>query len=124
MRKTVLALPLLLAACASPFEICVANANQDLRVIDRLIAETRGNIQRGYGFRTKETYATEQQPCGEQGGKTIYCETPVVISEQVPVAIDMAAERAKLASLLETRARKQTEAGATVAACRRQHPEG
>ncbi len=124
MRKTILALPLLLAACASPFEICVANANRDLRVIDRLIAEARGNIQRGYGFRTQETYDTELQPCGEQNGQTIYCETPVVTSEQVPVAIDMAAEKAKLESLLETRARKQAEATATVAACRQQHPEG
>jgi len=124
MRKIFLALPLLLAACASPFEICVANANQDLRVIDSLLAEARGNIQRGYGFRTEETYGTEQQPCGVVNGKTIYCETPVVTSEQVPVAIDMAAERAKLASLLETRARKQAEASATVEACRRQHPEG
>ncbi len=124
MRKIFLALPLLLAACASPFEICVANANQDLRVLDRLIAEARGNIQRGYGVRTQDRYDTEPQPCGQQNGKTIFCDLPVVISEEVPVAIDMAAEQAKLDSLLETRARKQSEAAAAVAACRGQYPAG
>lgn len=40
--------PLLLAACLSPVEQCRLNATAELRRLDRMIAETREGIQRGY----------------------------------------------------------------------------
>ncbi len=124
MRKLFLSLPLLVAACASPYEICVANATADLRVIDRLIAQTRGNINRGYALQSKEFYDTGKQACGEVNGETVYCDVPIVTSQDVPVAIDMTAERAKLNSLLETRALKARQADNVIAQCRQNNPEG
>jgi hypothetical protein len=47
-----LALPLLLAlvACGTPQEQCIARETRDLRVVERLITETQGNLQRGYAL--------------------------------------------------------------------------
>ena len=39
---------LALAACQTPREACVSEASQELRTVEALIAETRGNLSRGY----------------------------------------------------------------------------
>ena len=124
MRNTLLLTPLLLAACATPYEICIAQAQQDIRVLDGLIAQTRGNIQRGYALQQQEQIDTVEQYCGEQNGQPVFCEVPVVEVFEVPVAIDMDSEQAKLASLLKTRDRKQREAQQAAARCAARYPEG
>lgn len=124
MRHFLLALPVLLAACASPYESCVANATRDIRVLDGLIAQTRGNIARGYAIRNEEYFETEQQICGEVDGKPLYCDVPVALEREVPVAIDLKAEQAKLRSLLDTREQKARQAQAVARECRLRHPEG
>jgi hypothetical protein len=47
-----LALLPLVAACAAPREACIASANKDLRVINKLVTETRGNLVRGFAIET------------------------------------------------------------------------
>ncbi len=124
MRKMSLALPLVLAACASPYEICVANANKDIRVLDDLIAQARENIARGYGIRSETSFSTEKQVCGENAGKPVYCEVAVPDTVEVPVAIDLKAEQKKLQSLQATRQKKLARASVAARQCRARYPAG
>ena len=124
MRKLFLSFPLLLAACASPYEVCVHRAQKDVRVLDGLIEKSQGNIRRGYGIRSEEYFETEKQVCGKQGDKVFYCDVAVPKTRDVPVAIDLAAEKAKLQSLIKTRAQKLRAANNAAAQCRLRHPEG
>ncbi len=123
MRKTLLALPLLLAACATPFELCVADASKDMRVLDKLIAQTRENIARGYAIGTETYFETEEQVCGTLNDQPVYCEVPVARTREVPVAIDLAAEQAKLQSLLDRRARDSANMAAIIDQCRARYPD-
>ena len=50
MRIITLALLPLVAAYAAPREACIASANKDLRVINKLVTETRGNLVRGFAI--------------------------------------------------------------------------
>ena len=124
MRNLLLGLPLVLAACASPYQRCVGSANKDIRVLNQLIATTQANISRGYAIRTEEYFDTEQQVCGEVDGEPVYCDVPVPQEREVPVALDLDAERAKLQSLLKARDEKATQAVALAQQCRQLHPEG
>ena len=130
-----------LAACGTPQEQCINAATRDLRVLDQLIAETEGNIARGYGYR--ETMRTEMRyvPCNrpvlrqapprEPGAKPVFyydsapgfCWEDVPVSERRPVAVDLAAERAKLAEMRKKRAELNAMASAAVAQCRATYPE-
>ncbi len=107
----------LLSGCVSPQQQCITRASQDLRVLDQLIATTEANIRRGYALSTRTEFESEKQKCGELNGETLYCDVPVAKQVEVPVAIDLKAERAKLASLKESRARKLAETNAAIARC-------
>jgi len=123
MRKVIL-FPLLgLAACATPLQQCINNASQDFRVVSGLIATTQANIQRGYAIRTEEYFETGQQVCGVIEGQEIYCEVPVAQTREVPVAIDLNAEAAKLESLQAKRAELAESSNAAISQCQRTYPE-
>ncbi|MBT0958335.1 hypothetical protein IV417_13160 [Alphaproteobacteria bacterium KMM 3653] len=119
----------LLAACGTPYEQCVSRAERDVRVLDRLIGEVEGNIARGYGLR-KETYTvTVHSTCvvgKKKDGKrkTEPCLKERVQTRNVPEAIDLGAERAKLASMKAERTKKANAAQANIASCAAQYPEG
>lgn len=120
-RLPILAL-LLLAACATPLERCIASATKELRVLSGLIASTRANINRGYAIVTENYFVTEEQVCGLVDGEAVYCDVPVAESRDVPVAIDLNAEQAKLNSLLTKRAELGQQAEARIEYCNIQHP--
>jgi hypothetical protein len=138
MRILALASLLLLAACATPREACIAAATRDLRVLDRLIAETEGNIARGYALETVERVEQRFVPCDDRPRVVVnpdgttrvvydapgFCWKDVVVAVERPRAIDTAAERRILASTRAERARKAREAERAVAACIAAHPEG
>jgi len=122
-----------LAACATPRQRCLAAAGGDLRVVDRLIAQTERDLARGYGI-VEETYlassvgvclGTGVTSVGSFGGGvgvtigtgTTLCDRVETRSRARPVALDTAAERRKLADLRATRARLSAEADARAAAC-------
>lgn len=123
LRPTVLSL-LALAACASPQERCISGATKDLRILSGLIASTQGNINRGYAVVTEEYFETESQVCGVVDGQDVYCDVAVPQTREVPKAIDLNAEQAKLQSLLEKQGELRARSRATIAECKRQHPEG
>lgn len=108
----------LLVACASPQERCIANASKDLRVVDGLIAELRLNISRGYAIETEQFTVTDSRICRDSDGKAHVCTSERVKTTSSPVAIDLNAERAKLASLEEKRRELAARTQRELAACR------
>ncbi len=128
MRLSFLILPVLaLTACATPREQCLSSVTRDARINASLIAQTEANLERGFGLRTEQRVRQVTRRCRgvTESGEAVVtrCERIRTRNVSVPVALDLNAERAKLASLIEQRdalARK-TEAGVTQ--CRALYPE-
>ncbi|PRY24372.1 hypothetical protein CLV78_103238 [Aliiruegeria haliotis] len=125
-----LALPVALVACTTPRETCLKSATKDLAVIDRLIIETQGNLQRGYGV-TREPYtASRVDVCvgsgryryGSPGLAWNYCSRPETRYRDKPVAIDRTAEKRKLAELKQTRAKLVKETNQRIGQCDLRYP--
>lgn len=111
----------LTAACASPREVCIREAQAELRTLTRLAADTRANVQRGYALETVQEVRTVTVTCtgtNEDGTTfTFPCEETRTFDRQVPVAIDLDAERAKLASIERRIDEEQAIANARIAQC-------
>ena len=117
-----------LVACGTPQQQCVGSVTRNLTVIDRLIAETEGNLARGYAYaRVVETRPgfvdctpdpTPQRP----NPRPRQCLEEVSETVSRPVAIDLNAEAAKLASLKTKRAQLARAAAPAIAACQQQYP--
>lgn len=131
MHKSLFALPLclILAACGTPQQQCIAAATRNLSTVDGLIRESEANLARGYGYqdvlRTIPKYVdctpnpTEDNP----EPKPQMCWVDSVQTFQQPVAIDLAAEQTKLTQLRAKRAELAAEAEAAVTQCQAQYPE-
>lgn len=132
MSPRLIALPMLivLGACASQQDRCIENAVQERLVVEALITETEANIARGYALEDRiPTPGTSLRICSGFGlgnpAEFILCQvaqpnTP----EQRPVAIDGAAERAKLATLRARHAQLVPQTTAAIAQCRAAYPQG
>jgi hypothetical protein len=120
MRKA-LCLLLLLAACADPRAACIADAQADVATLDRLIAESRANLERGYTFERQAGLGTGVRVCTRTGVAAVCAEREGAVEDR-PVAIDTAAERAKLASLQESRRLAALRADQAIAACEARFP--
>ncbi|RGP38226.1 hypothetical protein [Pseudotabrizicola alkalilacus] len=134
MRRSLVVL-LLLAACGTPQERCIARETRDVRILDRLIVESEGNLARGYALEEVTTYRDRWVRC------PVTRETPVEgqpappppppemclreVSETVtqPKAIDLRAEAQKLASMRDKRASLARAASPAIAQCKAQYPE-
>jgi hypothetical protein len=119
-----------LSACGTPQEQCIASVTRDMRVVDGLIAETEANLSRGYALEKTVKYRPEWAICGyseptEENPEPSpeLCLDDVPYESTRPAAIDLNAERAKLASLREKRAQQGAEAAAAIAACQAAYPE-
>jgi hypothetical protein len=129
MRLFVLpvAATVLLTACATPREACISAANREGRVVDRLVTETRANINRGFALAERQDVRVVDATCegeSEDGTKFRFeCEETRTITVQEPVAIDLDAERAKLASLLARQRENRAAAQSAVQQCIAAHPE-
>lgn len=125
--RTVLVLPVVLAACGTPQERCISGATAPLRPVDRLIAETQGNISRGYGLQATTIYRDVWVPCyagygpyRAPGGMCIDEQAQII---EQPVAVDIAEEKVKLAQLQAKRKELAAQASSQVAACKATYPE-
>jgi len=128
MRPALILLPLaVLAACATPREQCIDQAQRDARVLAALVAETEGNLARGFALETEQEVRTLRRTCQgrtDEGVAFSYrCDDVRTFEREVPVAIDLDAERSKLQSLRERLASEQTAANAAVAQCIATYPE-
>ena len=128
MRAPIVLLPLaLLAACATPREQCIDDALRDTRVLSALITQTEGNLSRGYALEQRQNVRTVIGTCrgtNDDGSDFFFaCDQTTTDTVNVPVAIDLKAEEAKLASLKERFVSTQAASNAAVAQCIAIHPE-
>lgn len=129
MTKALLLLPLALtvAACATPRERCLNDANRELRVMASLIQETQENLARGYALDTRQEVTTIEKTCNvrQEDGSVLRTPCPEVITTdyQVPVAIDLNAEEAKLQSLLQRQTQMLAASQAAAQQCIATYPE-
>lgn len=119
-----------LAACGTPQERCIQRETRDLRVVDRLIAETEANLKRGYALEEVTIYHDRWVRCyepssSEEGAapRATLCRDEVEQIVTRPKAINLEDEAAKLASLKRKRTALGTEARPAIAACKAQYPE-
>lgn len=126
MRATLLLIPVLLTACATPREACLADVTREVRVLDQLIAVTRGNLERGFALEERQDIVTRRTFCtgtNEDGSTFRFrCEETDTRTVQIPVAIDLNAERAKLASLEERQRQNRINAQSGIAQCQARFP--
>jgi hypothetical protein len=96
-----------LAACATPQEQCLAGVNRDLGINAELIAQTQTNLSRGFAVEERQSLRERNRLCRgtTESGEAVLtrCEQVDVRTRRVPVAIDLNAERDKLASLTQRR---------------------
>jgi len=118
---------LALAACETPHESCLSSASRDLTVVESLIRETQGNLQRGYALEEEQIVDVDRSFCRverEDGDiDLVPCDRTEVENVQRPVAIDLGAEQVKLESLQERRAILASETAARQQACIATYPE-
>ena len=119
-----------LTACGTPQQRCIGAATRDMRVVDGLIAETEANLARGYAIEEVVQLRKEFVDCGipvptpdNPYPQPEQCLQDVPYETRQPVAIDLNAEQAKLASLRSKRAEQGAEAAPRIAACEATYPE-
>lgn len=130
-RATLLGALALLAACGTPQEQCIRQGTRDLTVLDRLIAESKATLQRGYALREVETSSLQWRPCGHprpRGPGKPPAPPPMCMVEvpqwtTKPVSVDLRAEKAKLASMEAKRQELAKAAEPHIRSCRAQFPE-
>ena len=127
--KPYLAAPFLLAlmACATPQQRCITKAAPDLPVLNRLIAESEGNLARGYAFADVEMEIDVWKLCRvdltpSEVGQTMCLETETTTTREA-VAIDLTAEAAKLASMRARRDEIEAQAQPAFAQCQAEFPK-
>lgn len=127
--KPYLATPFLLAlmACATPQQRCITKAAPDLPVLNRLIAESEGNLARGYAFADVEMEINVWKLCRvdltpSEVGQTMCLETETTTTREA-VAIDLTAEAAKLASMRARRDEIEAQAQPAFAQCQAEFPK-
>ncbi|AKS47343.1 hypothetical protein SAMN05444287_3015 [Octadecabacter temperatus] len=127
-RSTLLLIPLVvLTACSTPREQCISSANRSVATLDRLISVTRGNIGRGYAIAEVQDVRVLRSRCegtNEDGSTFRFpCEETETFTRRVPVTIDIAEERTKLAQLESRREQQASDAQARIQQCIAVHPE-
>lgn len=129
MKRAAFLALLVLAACGTPQEQCISANTRDLQVVDRLIRETEGNLDRGYGLETVTVYQPQWVDCTPLPTKAVPKPQPQMCFEDVPVsvrkevALDLNAEAAKLQSLKAKRASLAKAAESVIAQCKAKYPE-
>ncbi len=120
---------LTLTACGTPQQQCIAAVSRDLTVVDRLIAETQGNLDRGYAYGQSIETTPEFVDCTPDptprrpNPRPASCFEDVQHTVTKPVAIDLNAEAAKLASLRSKRTQLAAAVSPQIAACQQRYPE-
>ncbi|MGB3147791.1 MAG: hypothetical protein WBA91_08550 [Paracoccaceae bacterium] len=126
-RSILLLSLLLVAGCGTPQEQCRRNATTELNKLNRLIAETEGNLSRGFAYEERRVTSFHWVGCvGGAGGHTgaSLCLDPFDDTVRREVAIDPAVEQRKLANLKAKHAAITRQAAEAVAQCKATYPEG
>lgn len=128
MRALALICLVTLAACTTPRQACERNALYDLRMLDLLIRETEQTLARGYALEREPYRRTSLELCyanrfgNDDALGLVWCNRPEVAFRDRPVAVDLAAERRKLADLRQRRKDMARIAARNLADCRARFP--
>ncbi|TCM80963.1 hypothetical protein [Rhodovulum steppense] len=128
MRALALICLVALTACTSPRQACERNALYDLGMLDLLIRETEQTIARGYALEREPYRSSSLQLCyGSRFGDRdrigmAWCSRPEIAFRDRPVAVDLRAERAKLAELRAKRTDTARSAARALEDCRARFP--
>lgn len=122
---------LALTACGTPQQQCIRKHTSEYRNISQLLAETEGNLARGYAWEERIVTRTRWTECRDLGrdkdGKTIIryrsCLRDYTDTERYRVAIDPLVEQRKRDNLAAKKRELEPRAAATVRACREAFPE-
>ena len=129
MRHFALPALLFLTACGTPQEQCIGAATRDMRIVDRLIAESEATLSRGYAFEETTVYRTRWVNCGPRPTKENPKPEVQTCLDDVPetvrraVAVDLKAEAEKLAGLKAKRSAQAKAAAPAIKSCKAQYPE-
>lgn len=136
MRGHIFFVLLMLAACGTPQERCIQRETRDLRTVEKLIAETEANLQRGYALEQVTVYRTEWRLCEARplpapptAPTTAQPQPPRMCLEDVPKTvtrpkvINLADEREKLAELKKKQQQLDQAAKSAIAQCKATYPE-
>ena len=134
MKKTAAFLILTtLAACGTPQEQCISRNTRDLRTVEKLIAESQGNLDRGYAIDRYEVTVPDWEPCIRYVPGTKEDPTPRPVSTTCrtwdtetrtrPRSIDLAQEAKQLQQLKAKRRELSRQAQSVIAQCRAAYPE-
>jgi len=133
-RLSAMCLCLMLAGCGTPQERCISSVTRDLRVVDRLIAESQANLARGYAVVNQTVYVPVWEYCTppvlvrpKDGSQPVLVPGRMCLDDEPrtvrrPVAIDPAAEKRKLAGLQDQRRKLVARAEPAIAQCRASYP--
>lgn len=113
---------LLLAGCLGPREQCEYGVTRNLGTLNALIRETEANIARGYALDTVTVRDEVYRPCHDAKGRVVGCWVPIISQERRARAIDLDAERAKLASMKRKQAELQASTAAALRQCQAAYP--
>jgi len=122
---------LVLAACGTPQEQCIARNTDEYRTVSRLLAEVEGNLARGYAWEERVVTRMEFDTCptilrNRDGDRVLVqrsCWRDVADTERYRVAIDPLVEQRKAQNLRARRAELRPNAERAVQACRAAYPE-
>lgn len=128
-RMMVSAVFLALAGCGTPQQQCINSVTRNLQIVDELIYKTQANLARGFAYENATISTPQLVDCTDRPTadnpdpprQSCWDEVTQTISR--PVAIDLDAEAAKLASLQRKRTQLATASGPSVLACQQQYPE-
>lgn len=123
--KFLFSLPMVaLAACSTPQERCIMTASEELRTVERLMAETEENLARGYRLEQELRPGFELRFCHHPNGYFHWCNHHTTRVSEVEVAIDPQAEQRKLDALSARRDALVQDYGNDLASCEARFPEG
>jgi len=114
---------LVLCACASPQEVCVSRANQNIAGLDAAIAVAEANISRGFALEQEVVARNGFVFCSGAGfGGSVRiglrtCSGSRYKTIQTPVPLDIEAEERKLASMQARREVVRERTDSQIAAC-------
>ena len=117
-----IALPVL-AACATPQEQCIADASRSYKQTLEAMSVAQGNIARGYAVHVQSVPYEDHDICYDKDKRPYSCTTTRYRTVETPVAIDVKAEREKLAQFSAQLPALQRNADALIAQCKVLHPE-
>jgi hypothetical protein len=111
-----------LAACATPRQQCEYEATKQHQALLRVIAQTEGNIARGYAIHRQSVPYTYTKTC-YSGAISYACPATGYRTQETPVSINISEERRLLRAAVSKAKASEKNAMVALKQCANQFPE-